>query len=193
MVRPIATVFAVALALSTVACGDDLGSDEEAERAYQGLDASIDKAIKLGFDGFNAASNANIPAQTTVGNQGGTMEISGQVDQGASDNKTMNLVEKLVGYTDDGAITYDTFGTPPAISMKLNNIPTGTLDGSLDGTYAMTGELEADVTLSVTFTGELQAPAGATDDTKTERKPGTTHITGTATSGDGIYNINVTR
>src|SRR5687768_10376015 len=90
------------LTLQSVACGgDDVGSDEDAERAYGGLDASIDKAIQLGFDGFNAASSANIPPQTAAGNKAGTMTVAGQVDQGASDNKTMNLTEALTGYSDD--------------------------------------------------------------------------------------------
>jgi hypothetical protein len=180
------------LACTAVACGgDDVGSDEDAERAYKGLDASIDKAIKLGFDGFNAASNANIPEQTTSGAKSGTLKISGQVDQGASANKTMNLVEEMSAYSDDGALTYSTGGALPALSMKLSNIPTGTVDGTLDGTYAMTGDLEADVTVHISFAGELQP--NAADMTKVERKLGTTHITGTATSGDGVYDIDLTR
>ena len=191
MHRPIAAVVS-ALALTLAACGgDDVGSEEDAERAYRGLDPSIDKAIKLGLDGFNAASSANIPPQTASGQRGGTMTISGQVDQGASSNKTMNLTEALSAYTDDGALTYDTPGTLPALSMKLSKIPDGTLDGTLDGTFAMTGDLEADVTLSLTFTGQLQP--NAMDATKVDRKPGTTHITGTARSGDAVYDVDVTR
>ena len=70
------------------ACSDDeIDSDEAARRAYLGLDASIGKSITLGFQGFNAASSANIDPQMTTGtapNGSGTLTISGQVDQGLS-------------------------------------------------------------------------------------------------------------
>ena len=64
------------------------------------------------------------------------------------------------------------------LTMNLKNIPTGTLDGTLDGAFAMTGGESGSVTLQLSFSGMLQAGAGST----VERKPGTTHITGTATS-----------
>ena len=54
----------------------------------------------LGFAGFNAASSANIPPQMTTGDVAGTLTVTGQVDQGASSNKNMRLVEALVGYQD---------------------------------------------------------------------------------------------
>lgn len=182
-----------ALALALAGCGDDgVSSAADAERAYEGLDSSIDQAIQLGFDGFNAASSANIPAQTGKGAMTGTMTIAGKVDQGASNNKTMSLTEALAAYSNDGKLTYDTTeGSLPVIDMKLSKIPTGTIDGSLTGAYKLSGELEGVVTLSLTFTGDLQAKAG--DDTKIERKPGTTHITGTANSDYGDYEVDVTR
>jgi hypothetical protein len=184
--------FLLALALGTVACGsNEVGSDEDAQLAYEGLDGSIDKAITLGFQGFNAATNANIAPQTANGDKAGKITVSGQVDQGASDNKTMNLTEELQGYSDDDALTYDTEGSLPALSMKLTKIPTGNVDGSLSGDFTMTGDLEGVVTVSITFSGQLQASSA--DASKVERKPGTTHITGTATSGDGRYVIDVTR
>ena len=47
-----------------------------------------------------------------------------------------------------------------------------------------------DLALNLTFTGMLQAGSGGAIVT---RQPGTTHITGTATSAAGTYNVNVTR
>ena len=174
--------------------GSGVTSTDDAKTAYLGLDTSIDVAITLGFDGFNAASSANIPPQTAQGASGGTLTVTGQVDQGASSNKTMNLIEAMVRYSDDGKIFYSTAGdagAPPALSMKLSKIPNGTLDGSLGGTFAMDGALSGTVTLAVTFTATLE-PSPA-DSTKVQRKPGTTHITGTATSGSASYSIDVTK
>jgi hypothetical protein len=184
--------FVIVLSLLLAGCGSSgVSSDEDARRAYEGLDDSIDSAITLGFQGFNAATSANIAPQTASGAKSGTITVSGQVDQGASTNKTMNLIEELKDYSEDGDITYNTAGTLPALSMKLSKIPTGTLEGSLGGQFTMAGGLEGDLTISLTFTGELQ-PSPA-DPSKVERKPGTTHITGTATSGDGEYDIDLTR
>ena len=170
-----------------IGCGGGVSSEEQARRAYLGLDTHIDKSITLGFLGFNAASSANISPQMT-----GTLTISGQVDQGNSANKGMRLVEDLVGYSDDGVLIYATDATKrPALTMSLNGIPSGTMDGTLSGTYNMTGELVGVVTLSLAFAGQLQ-PTTA-DMTKPERKPGTTHITGTAVSASGTYNVDITR
>lgn len=188
-----------ALVLSGCGGGDDDASGQpavkstaDAKRAYLGLDASIDKAIALGFDGFNAATNANIAPQSAEGEHVGTMTVTGQVDQGASANKTMHLSEALDGYSDDAHLTYDTNAAAlPAIEMKLSKVPTGTLDGTLTGSFTMSGDLEGSVTLDLTFSGELQPTAA--DATKVERKPGTTHITGTATSGNDSYAVDVTR
>ena len=175
---------------SLAGCGDGVSSDEKAEQAYLGLDESIDKAIKLGFDGFNAAQSANIPEQKAAGAVTGTMLINGKVDQGASNNKTMSLTETLTDYCDDGKHTYDTdAATLPALNMKLSKIPTGTLDGTLDGDFTMKGDIEGPVKLTLTFAGDLQSSASG----GVERKPGTTHITGTAESDYGTYNVDITR
>lgn len=184
-------LFSVVLSLGLgLGCGSGVSSDEQARRAYLGLDASIDKAISLGFDGFNAASSANIPPQMTTGLTSGTLAVSGQVDQGASANKGMRLSEAMVNYSDDGKLIYDTAASAsPALTMQLKNIPNGTLDGTLAGAFAMTGELAGSVVLSITFSGTLQPGAGS----KVERKPGSTHIVGTATSGNGTYQVDVTR
>jgi hypothetical protein len=184
----------IALFVAAAGCGgggggDAVASDANARLAYQGLDASIDKAITLGFDGFNAASSANIPPQTTTGAMSGTMSVAGQVDHGTSSNKTMNLTDTLVTYSDDGMLTYDT-SAPAALSMKLSMIPTGTLDGTLTGVFALSGQLKGSVTLNLTFTGDLEPVSGTT---QVQRKPGTTHITGTATSTFGVYTVDVTR
>lgn len=177
---------------ATAGCGGGVGSEEDAKRVYQGLDASIDKAIQLGFDGFNAASSANIPEQEATGAKKGTMTIGGKVDQGSSSNKTMNLTEVLVGYSDDGLLLYDTpAGAPAALDMKLSKIPDGTLEGTLAGDYTVSGDLESTVTLTVSFTGDLEPVPS--DATKVRRKPGTTHITGSAASDFGTYAIDITR
>lgn len=179
-------------------CGSSSGvnSTDQAKQAYLGLDESIDKAITLGVKGFNAASSANIPAETTGGDLSGTMTVIGQVDQGASANKQMRLVEALSSYSDtDAGIVYDTSadagtdGAPATLDMSLQGIPSGTLTGSLDGTYGMTGSLKGLVTLQVTFNGQLEP----NDAGGVERMPGKTVITGTATSGSGVYNINITK
>lgn len=179
-----------ALVSAASGCGDGVSSEEKARQAYLGLDASIDKAIGLGFSGFNAASSANIPDQKGSGAITGTMVIGGKVDQGASSNKTMSLTEALTDYCDDGEHTYDTGDTLPTLDMKLSKIPTGTLTGSLTGEYSVTGNIEGLVTLSLTFTGDLQPTS---DGTGVERKPGTTHVTGTAESDYGTYAIDVTK
>lgn len=180
---------------------DSVNSDEQARRAYLGLDKSVGKSIQLGFDGFNAATSANIPAQMTAGTSTGTLTIGGQVDQGASNNKTMRLLVGMVMYS-DGAIvvndsgdkinvTYDTSTDTtmqPMLTLDLKGIPTGTLTGTLVGTYHLTGDIKGDVTLNLTISGALADGGGG----KVIRAPGTTTITGTATQGDGMYMVNVT-
>ena len=169
-------------------CGSGVSSDEQARRSYLGLDASIDKAIQLGFDGFNSASSANISPQKTTGTASGTLTVTGQVDQGASANKGMRLFEELVNYSDDGKLVYATSALP-ALDMQLKNIPTGTLTGTLIGSFAVAGDITGTVVLNLSFAGTLQPGTG----TQVARKPGTTRITGTATSGAGVYQVDVTR
>ena len=194
---------ACSLALLAVgACSDDdaIDSDESARRAYLGLDGSIAKSLTLGFAGFNAATSANIDPQMAAGDTAGTITITGQVDQGASTNKGMRLRVGMVDY-DDGPfvvgpddetaqIAYDTdavVDTQPYLELQLRNIPAGTFTGALTGTYHLSGALSGDVMLNLQMMGNLQA-AG----TGTERMPGSTTVTGTATSGDGVYNVALT-
>ena len=196
-------IFMLCLVLGACGGDDGISSDEQARRAYLGLDGSVAKSITLGFDGFNAASSANIDPQMTTGDAmpGGTLTITGQVDQGASNNKGMRLYVGMVGYTDGPfeidddhntiSVTYDTSMTQleqPYLQMMLTNIPTGTLDGSLMGDYHLSGDLDADVTLDLTFTGTLMSGSNNT----VVRVPGSTHVTGTATSGDGMYAVDLT-
>lgn len=180
-------------ALTIAGCGGPgVNSNADAKTAYLGLDASVDKAIQLGFDGFNAPSTgANIQPQMTTGTKSGTLTITGIVDQGSSANKNMTLSEAMVMYSDDGKITYDTMTTAqPVLTVSLKGIPTGTFSGSLDGAFDMKGALTGTVTLALTFTGNLQP---GTNGATVDRQPGSTHIVGTATSGNGVYQVDVTR
>lgn len=198
MMTRAATVVSFAV-LFTAACGgnDAVSSQADAEKAYRGLDLAIDKAIDLGFAGFNAAKSANIDPQTTMGAKSGTLTVSGKVDQGASANKTMTLGIGLVKFSDDGKVTYDTSAdaaSQPVLGMMLKGIPDGTLTGSLasaTGSFTMSGELKGSVALTLSFTGQLQQ--NAVDASKVERKPGTTHVTGTAVSSAGTYTVDVMR
>jgi hypothetical protein len=184
-------VLIVAAVLAVSACNSDsVASVEDARNAYLGLDLAIDKAISLGFAGFNSASSANISAQTANGTTSGTLTVTGQVDQGVSANKGMRLFTAFANYSDAGQISYTTSSVAlPALNMMLMNIPTGTLTGTLIGKVTMSGEEEGDLVLNLSFAGEIQAGAGGL----VERKPGTTRITGTATSSAGTFNVDVTR
>ena len=182
----------LALAVLVACSSSSVSSTEDAKNAYLGLDASVDKAITLGFAGYNSASSANISPQNDVGAKGGTMTVTGQVDQGSSANKGMRLFEKLVTYSDNGTINYSTNDASlPALGLSLKSIPTGTLTGTLVGSFTMDGALKGPVSLNLSFSGQLQP--NAIDPKKVERKPGTTHITGTATAGDGTYQVDITR
>jgi hypothetical protein len=201
----------VALCATAVgACGsDDVDSDEEARRAYLCLDKSIGKSLTLGFAGFNAASSANIDPQMTTGDAAGTLTITGQVDQGSSDNKGMRLYVGMVDY-DDGPVVYNDdgdevhviFDTPtaqadqPYLNLKLANFPNGTLTGTLDsnstmtGVYLLDGDIQGELTLNLTISGVTMAGAVLGD---VVRVPGMTTITGTAKSSEGgTYEINIT-
>ncbi len=172
-------------------CDNEVSSDEQARRAYLGLDAAIDKTIVLGFSGFNAASSANIPAQMTTGTSSGTLTVTGQVDQGASANKGMRLLGALLNYADDDKLIYDTtVPAPLALNMQLKGIGTssGTFSGGLAGDLNMKGELSGLVTLSIAFSGAITGFPP-----QVIRQPGTTHITGSAVSAGGNYKIDVMR
>lgn len=204
------TFLASALLVFAVGCGsDDVDSDEEARRAYLGLDKSIEKALNLGFAGFNAATNANIPDQMTTGDTGGTLLISGQVDKGNSTNKNMRLNVGMVDYddgdveiNDDGDtihIVYDTNADntmQPYLELKFANFPDGTMSGSLTsntnmtGVYTLDGDIIGDLTLNLTISGPTMAGPNAGE---VLRVPDMTMVTGTATNADGgVYDITLT-
>lgn len=192
---------AVAVLASCGGGGNTVANEENARRAYLGLDRSIDKALDLAMQGYNMASSANIPALQTTGDVAGTLAVTGQVSRGtgASGNSEVRLFTTYAGYrdavavNDDAtmlAITYD--GAQLAsndFAMSLRGIPTGTFTGSLNRSLTMSGDLEGEVTLNVTFAGNLRPTATG----GIERAPGTTRIMGTATSSYGTYNIDVTR
>ena len=172
-----------------------MNSEAAAEAAYVGLDEMVGKALSLGFDGFNAASSANIAEQTTTGNVMGMLAVNGQVDQGASDNKGMRLTLTLTDYQDvamigedELAIVYATGETLPELTIQLRNIPSGTLSGTLMGNFRMTGDLVDDVALNLSFSGEIEDDGNG----GTQRVAGSTQVTGTATSTAGVFDVNVT-
>jgi hypothetical protein len=202
MLRSLAYASSLFLLLAGTACGgdDSVDSDEEARRAYLGLDNSIEKSLNLGMAGYNAADNANIPDQSGVGEVDGTIVVSGQVDAGVSNNKEMRLYIEMVDYNDgpfavdDNSdeeldITYNTDAAAlPYLELSLRDIPNGTFTGTLTGDYAMNGDLEGEVTLELTMSGEIMGP----DIDHITRVEGTTQVTGTASSGDGTYDVDLT-
>jgi hypothetical protein len=182
-----------------VGCGGQVSSDEQARRAYLGLDGSIGKALQLGFTGYNTATNANIAPQTASGDVGGTLTVSGQVDAGASDNKTMHLEMEMADYSDgavtigDNAtvtVTYDTLAdiTLPALDLNFQNYPAGTFSGTISGPFQMTGDLEGEVLLDLAMSGDTEDDGAG----GVRRVVGTTTVTGTATAGEGHYTVELT-
>lgn len=181
-------------------CSSGVSSDEEAELAYLGLSKAVQNGMDLGFDGFNAADSANIPEQQTVGDISGTMLVSGQVDQGVSDNKGMRLVLALDEYSDfvdldsdedrEISITYwtDPEVALPTLQLQLRGIPDGTFEGALVGSFGMDGDLEGEVALSVQLAGGLESD----DAGGTRREPGSTTIIGTARGPSGrVYDVDL--
>lgn len=187
---------ALFLCTALAACGNDGVSDEDSARiAYLGLDASIDRAMTLGFKGFNEASSANIAKQSDEGAARGTMAVDGKVDQGASKNKNMDLNVVLTGYADAPVeeidVTYDTANGPILLSLSLKGLPDADFSGSFTGTPTMTGELLGPVLLSLTLSGQTEESPDAAGDVR--RKPGTLRITGTARSDFGTYSVDVSK
>lgn len=181
--------------------GGQISSEDEAAMAYLGLDVALERALDLGMQGFNAASSANLDPQTGNGDVSGSMTVTGQADQGSSDNKGLRLFVELIDYADLGdvdadsdseiAITYNTdAGSLPDFDLSLRGIPTGTLEGTIAGTFTMTGDLEGTVTLALDVAGALADDGSG----GVSRAAGTTHITGTATnSGGGTFAVDVTK
>jgi hypothetical protein len=191
-----AVSFAGLIGALASACGGGVDSDEAARAAYIGLDEAVEKSLRLGFDGFNAASSANIPDQMTTGSASGTLLVGGQVDQGASDNKEMRLDLTLTDYRDelpaeeDLVIVYATNpAAPPSLDLSFRGLPNATFTGTLIGDFAMSGDLEGNVTLNLTLEGMTDADPMTADNVV--RLPGTT-VRGTAVSESGTYTVDVT-
>ncbi|MFN7133427.1 MAG: hypothetical protein ACK4N5_15210 [Myxococcales bacterium] len=191
---------AALLTLTLAACGNEVTSEEQARRAYLGLDKSVAKALQLGFKGFNEAQSANIPEQTTTGDAGGTLKINGQVDQGSSANKGMRLRIGMTDYTDgkftvpgedeELQVTYRTAAAveqQPALNLSMKGLPNATFTGTLTGSFEMTGDVEGPVTLNLNFAGETEDDGTG----KVRRKAGTTTVTGTARAADADFAVNV--
>lgn len=191
--------------LFVAACSSDaVDSNEQARRAYLGLDKSIGKELALGFKGFSDASNANIPTESGTGDKSGTVAISGHVDAGSSTNKTMHVNVAMVMYSDGPVayddqnhtvtITYDTDTTvanQPLLSLTFNGFTStpGAYVGDLNGTYHLSGDLKGDVDLALHFSGMTSYDSGTM---QVSRTPGSTTVTGTATDGDGMFTVDVT-
>ncbi len=193
------STFAV-IVLCSLSCGggNAVSSEQQARLAYLGLDKAVGKSMQLGFDGFNAASSANIAPQSTTGLKSGTLSVTGQVDQGASANKGMRLMVAMSSYSDgdvsvDGgtavAITYSTAdgGALPALGLSLKNIPNGTFTGTLLGDFQMAGGLSGAVNLDLVIAGELEDGGMG----KVQRKLGSTNVTGKVTSGTAVFDVSV--
>jgi hypothetical protein len=184
-----------AVALALVSCGPpdkgDVNNEASARLAYLGLDAAVGRAIQLGFDGFNAASSANIPEQSEAGDLGGMMVVDGKVDQGSSANKGMRLQVTLQDdYADvvlegERHVTYN--GGPAEFDVNFKGLPDADLTGTLVGTFVMEGDLLGEVTLDVSIVGQTEAGPGG----GIVRVPGTVKVTGTATSDYGVFDIDV--
>jgi hypothetical protein len=196
--------FALTLLVLATACSssDSVDSNEQARRAYLGLDKSISKSLTLGFSGYNAASNANIPAQMTMGDKAGTLTITGKVDQGNCSQLGMTLDVGMVKYSDGPVvidkdnhtvtITYDTstdVAMQPVLALKMNASSGNSITGTLTGDYTMTGDIKGTVTLDLTITGTFMGSCTA----QLSRVAGGTTVTGTAVnSSGGMYQINIT-
>jgi hypothetical protein len=193
----------VALVVVIAGCGGGVNSDREAELAYIGLDGSIERALDLGMLGFSQADSANIPGQQDVGDVSGTIEVTGQADQGSSDNKGLRLDVALAQYADvedldrdhddddDLFATYSTAEAAPLYAdLKLRDIPEGTYEGTYSGDVLLEGDLAGVLTLSLTLTGGLTSDGGAG---VTRVVAGST-VRGTVTNeGGGVYEVDLTR
>jgi len=200
--RTLQIAFGIAFVLvAATGCGnnDSVNSNEEARRAYLGLDKSVSKSLALGFMGYNAATSANIPTEMMAGDLSGTLAIGGHVDQGNPSQISMGLSSTMTMYSDGKivvddkndtiTVTYATdSATPPSLSLKLNASAGNTVSGSLDGDYVMSGDLKGTVTLNLTINGTFSGTAP-----NVMRVVGSTTVTGTAVnSSGGMYMVNTT-
>jgi hypothetical protein len=180
--------------MGSAGCSSGISDEDGARLAYLGADTSVERALALGFAGFNAATSANIPQQQTAGAVSGLLTVTGQVDQGSSDNKGMRLLVSYASYADDPvedtAIVYDS-PAPLALDLSMKGLPNADLTGTMVGDLTLSGDLEGDVHFNLTFAGTTEADPNATGSVR--RVVGSTHITGTATSEYGTYPVDVVR
>jgi hypothetical protein len=73
--------------------------------------------------------------------------------------------------------------------LSMKGLPNADLTGSFRGTVTMSGYLEGPVTLNLSLTGKTEDAGGGL----IQRAPGTFHISGTATSDYGVFNVDLTR
>ena len=66
--------------------------------------------------------------------------------------------------------------------------PDGTFTGQLTGVYQLDGDIKGDVELELTLAGEIEDGG----DGSVVPVSGTTTVTGTATSGEGVYDVDLT-
>ena len=126
------------------------------------------------------------------------MVVSGKVDQGSSDNKGMRLFVALDEYSDGPALRvgdddivivyYTNPEALPALELSLRDLPNGTYSGTLLGTFAMEGDLLGTALLELSFSGEIEDDGAG----GISRVDGTTTVSGTATAGDGLYDVELT-
>lgn len=160
----------------------------------------------MAFVGFNAASSANIPPQTAMGDAMGTIVVDGQVSQGMSANREMRLNITLANYQDmvtdapDGGtsaalhLTYDKpedAGTPLSMSLSLRPNTQPSLTGTISGTLRLSGDLQGTVTVFFGITGEIRSMSGM--GMRYELVPGSTRIAGSVMSAFGTYNVDIMR
>ncbi len=129
--------------------------------------------MNLGMAGYNAATSANIPEQEGEGDVEGTILISGQVDQSVSDNKELRLDIELTDYRD----------------VLVDEAPTDGDDEGDDDEEDEEIDLEGEVFLDLRIEGDIEEVDGT--DGELRRVPGTTHITGTAESRYGVFDVDL--
>jgi hypothetical protein len=196
---PLPALLVLPLLLAS-ACDDSVPSEGQADLAFAGLATSIDKATRLGFLGYSAAVDSKLWPQETLGDVSGTLVVSGQVEEGSSDDESLHLDMETERYSDladldegdaEVSVTYwtDTESGLPSIDLELVGAPDGTFHGTLAGTFRMMGDLHGNVTLELEIDGVIESDGSY----GTRRVEDSMTVTGTATDGTGdVYEVDVT-
>ena len=173
-------------------CDDSTGN--EAIDAYEGIDPALDRMLQLGFVGFNAASGDTLPEQLATGAASGSMVVNGKVSVGNAVDRDLRLTTLITNYSDGPAgpdalaINYNATAVIIA-EMTMTGLPDATLTGTITGTIGMSGELTGTLTLDLTITGQTEEDANGDVQIKT----GTLHLSGSASSQNGLHTVDVTR